>query len=78
MSIFYLDLLITSVAMLAVLFLTFFDARLKRVMSLQLYSRAYNGLALVVVIGILVASSLGLGARQHPRQASVAVLEKRV
>jgi hypothetical protein len=67
----YLTLLITSLAMSALLILMFFDVRLKTVMSVNLYNRAFAAVALLAVAGILLSSSLGFTNRHHQQQARV-------
>ena len=69
----YLVLLITSISMMAILALAFFDVQLKKILAAHLYNRAFTLIAMVTAAGILCALTLGFAPQHKNMQASVVV-----
>jgi hypothetical protein len=68
----YLILLVTSFAMLAILALVFFAARLRTLLKAHLYHRAFSFFAVLTVTGILLASMLSFTSGNHSARTAFA------
>ena len=58
MTLLYLTLLVTTLAMVALLALVFFTTKLRGLLKAHLYHRTFSFLALLAVAGMLLASVL--------------------
>jgi hypothetical protein len=79
MTALYLSLLITTLAMIALLSLVFFDMALRTVLPGNLYNRVFTMLAAVAVAGILFTTSIGFKSQaNHSPQALLDNTSKRL
>jgi hypothetical protein len=70
----YLILLITSTAMTAILFLVFFDTKVRSVLTVQTYNRAFTFLSVVAVAGILLAATIGFTSHHHDNSQAMVII----
>jgi hypothetical protein len=79
MTLLNITILLSSLAMLAILTMVFFAVRLKSLLKAHLYHRAFSFLAVVAVAGILLAGLLSFNLRgQHiaPAMATFVTINK--
>lgn len=66
-----LILIITTIAMLAVLALTFFAVKLRGLLRSQLYFRTFSFFAVLAIAGIILASVLSLSMQGNKHQQAI-------
>ena len=72
MTLLYLTLLVTTIAMMAVLTLVFFAARLRSLLKAHLYHRTFSFFAVLAVAGMLLAGLLSFNIPNNNEISAVA------